>query len=118
MTSRAAWIRSARWLAAALTLFVTGLPETAAQCAMCGSAMGSRGGFARGFTISVLFMLSILALMVGGFIALVRARNRALETGPLRSEASSGPGRYAVPLWRACLRRIRRAGRPAIRAGS
>lgn len=98
-------VRWTRSLAAALAILAAHATEAAAQCAMCGSAMGSRGGFARGFILSVLFLLSTLALLVAGFVVLVWARNRSLEAAHLHSGAPSASGRTGVSIWRALSRR-------------
>jgi len=100
-----------RWLVAAscpLAGLLSG--EITAQCAMCGTAMGSRGGFARGFTISVLFLLSTLILVVAGFVRLVVVQSIGRDEG--RVDAGSRRSLPARPVeaeggrWRSFLRRV------------
>lgn len=68
-----------------------------AQCAMCSTAIGSNAGFARGFAVSIIFLLTTLAAVVGGFIALVLSQGRAPRRQPGAASASgrwdaTGPG--------------------------
>jgi hypothetical protein len=103
--------RIGRWLVAASCLIAGLVPRVvAAQCAMCGTAMGSRGGFARGFTISVLFLLSTLILVVAGFVRLVVVQSIGRDQG--RADADSRQSLPARPVeagggrWRSFLRRV------------
>ena len=59
-----------------------------AQCAMCSTAIGSSAGFARGFAISIIFLLSTLLTVIGGFVALVLSHTRV----PRRLPRPEGPG--------------------------
>jgi hypothetical protein len=95
--------------AAACLLVPAAAGEIAAQCAMCGTAMGSRGGFARGFTISVIFLLSTLTLVVAGFVRLVLARTLGrdpLSAAPDPRRLPARPAEADGGRWLLLLRRV------------
>ncbi len=76
-------------LGTALLFCVLHSAELGAQCAMCSTAVGSSAGVARGFAVSIIFLLSTLSAVVGGFIALVLSQARSRPTG-FRGTMGSG----------------------------
>src|SRR2546428_12175242 len=75
----------ARWLTAAGSVLLAAAlcpVGTLAQCAMCSTAIGSNAGFARGFAISIIFLLSTLFAVVVVFLALVLSHTRTLGRRP------------------------------------
>lgn len=88
---------TARLLAAGTALLACVLcsVDAGAQCAMCSTAVGSSAGVARGFAVSIVFLLSTLSAVVGGFVALVVSRTR--ETPAVRRAAERGMLQTAGP---------------------
>ena len=84
--------------AAALASCLAAPSRALAQCAMCGTAVGS-SGFARGFAISVLFLLSTLLLVVLAFVGLVLTRARSRDARP-DAATPVAPAAPAVSRWR------------------
>src|SRR5947209_18870179 len=97
-----------RWRAggvsAALAALLLHASPAIAQCAMCSTAIGSSARFARGFAISIVFLLSTLLLVVLAFVRLVliRARSASAE----RAHAAHGRAAVAAAGWRLVLRRL------------
>ncbi len=93
--------RSLRTAGVVLLLSLAGPSAALAQCAMCGTAIGS-SGYARGFAISVIFLLITLLLVVLGFVGLVvsQARTRdASRPEAAAHRASRSSGRSSVAGW-------------------
>ncbi len=92
--------RALRYSGAGLLAAVLLRPQAAlAQCAMCSTAIGSSGGFARGFAVSILFLLTTLLLMVLAFVGLVISRDRSRRETQATA-AGIPPAASAESRWR------------------